>query len=104
MAHDVTRAVAVRDAAAMRVRRTTAVVTAAGLGATVLFASLAAASTHLRKVVTRTRVPQRHQTTGPVSAPAPPLVAVNEPSTASPPPAPAPTPTQQTPVVVSGGS
>jgi hypothetical protein len=92
-----------------RVRRATAVAAAACVGSTVVFTAFAAGSTHLRKV-TASRRPV-HRTTRrpagqPVTAPAPPLVAVSSPAPApspSPSPAPAPAP-QQAPVVVSGGS
>jgi hypothetical protein len=112
MAHDVRRAVAMRDAATARLRRVTAAAAAVGLGSTVLFAGLAAGSTHLRRVV-HTRRPPARATHKPVrvEAPAPPLVAVAGPApTPTPPPAPspspspAPTPVTQPPVVVSGGS
>ncbi|HZU19748.1 MAG TPA: hypothetical protein VE982_00885 [Gaiellaceae bacterium] len=103
MAHDVRRAVAARDAAATRVRRTTAALAVLGIGATVGFASLAAASTHLRKAVHVARRSAGPQ--APVRAPAPPLVAVGGAAPAAPPaPAPAPAAVPQQPVVVSGGS
>jgi hypothetical protein len=77
-------------------------VTAAGVGATLVFASLAAGSTHLRRIAQPHRSAHVQRST-PVRAPAPPLVEVRSPAPApAPPPAPA-TPAQP-PVVVSGGS
>lgn len=99
---------AARDAATARLRRVTAATAAACLGSTVLFAGLAAGSTHLRKVVPVRRPVVRHtRRPAPVKAPVPPLVAVAAPApTPAPPPAPAPAPAAvpQAPVVVSGGS
>jgi hypothetical protein len=104
VADDVKRAVAARDAAARRVRRVTAAVAVAGLGATVAFTSLAAGSTKFRKVEPRTRASVRGQSLPRVTAPAPPLVGVGGTAPAPRAPTQAPSAVPQAPVVVSGGS
>jgi type IV secretory pathway VirB10-like protein len=111
---DVDRAVAARDAASSRVRRTTVLAAAAGAVLAAAFAGLAAGSTHARKTIHQRTLPKpRTKRSTSVQAPAPPLVPVPgsddgssqqqsapQPPAAPPQPAPAYTP----PVATSGGS
>jgi hypothetical protein len=104
---DVQRAVAVRNAAFGRVRTVTGVAVAVGAALTAAFTALAASSTHLRRTMQRPRTRAATQT-GPVTAPAPPLVSAQS-STPTPatPPAASPSPpaaSPNPPVVASGGS
>lgn len=100
-------AIAARDAAVARVRRSTAVVAAGCVALGGTFAALASASTHTHHIVkipvrTARRAPRR------IVAPAPPLVAVSQAAAAPAPqssaPAPVAAPPAAPPVAVSGGS
>jgi hypothetical protein len=102
------RAALDRDGALRRLRRSTQISVALTIAAGSGFAALAAGSTHAKKIV---RTPARRVAStaaAPVSAPAPPLVAVQRaaqtPAPAPAPPASAPAVTSQPPVVASGGS
>ena len=100
-------AVAARDAALGRVRRTTTFVAAGCVALAAAFAALAAGSTHARRTAAPVRAaPGRKATRSPVAAPAPPLVAVAQAADQAPQPAPAPAaaPPTTPPVAVSGGS
>ena len=99
------RAIARREAASGRVRRLTGAALAAAAALTGVFTTVAAGSTHARKLVSRS---ERHRVVSRpgvhVTAPPPPLVAIQQQPTA-PPPAVAPAPAPDvTPVVTSGGS
>jgi len=109
MARDLERAIARRELAVGRVRSLTVVAAVAGTGLTVALTAVAGVSTHVRKVIVRSRVASSH--TKAVSAPAAPLVPVRPAASseqAAPPstpaPAPAPAPAYSAPVAVSGGS
>lgn len=113
MAKDIRKAVAARDAAFARVRRTTVGVVAVGAALTAALTALAASSTHFAKatrVVHRVvrRAPAHKTAPKPVVAPAPPLVGNGSTAATPPPAAPsqaqAPAPAPAAPVVVSGGS
>lgn len=103
-----------RDAATRRIRVVTVAAAAVTVGATGVFAAFAAASTHTKRVVSRTHTVARQVTRSAVvrAAPAPPLVAVAAESAAPPseaaPAAPVSPPVSVapavSPVVVSGGS
>jgi hypothetical protein len=107
------RAAAVRDAAAARIRRTTAAVVALAAGLTALFTGVAASSTHAKRHVAGT--PQAATAQQSVRAPVPSLVPVGRPrdegastpapsQSSTPATAPAPAPVTAPPVVSSGGS
>jgi hypothetical protein len=102
-------AVAARDAAVARVRRSTAIVAAGCVALGGTFAALASASTHARHHPTRApaRTATRRARTR-VVAPPPPLVAVSQAAAPATPPASTPPPVAAPPaappVAVSGGS
>jgi hypothetical protein len=109
------RAAAVRDAAAARIRKTTAAVVALAAGLTAVFTGVAASSTHAKQHVAG--APQAAPAQQQVRAPVPSLVPVGRrrdraapapaPSQSSTPataPAPSPAPVTAPPVVSSGGS
>ena len=100
------RAIAARESAGRRVQLLTgaALVGAAALAG--ILTAVAAGSSHAKRVVTRTEPPAREvHRLGPVVAPSPPLVSVEQ-GAPAPSPAPAPSVASPTvaPVVVSGGS
>lgn len=104
------RPTAARDAALRRLRRLTQVSIALAVALGSVFAALAAGSTHAKKTVV-VRPVRKIRALATMQAPAPPLVAAaNETSAGSTapaapaPPASAPVPSYSPPVVVSGGS
>jgi hypothetical protein len=105
MMRDVQREIARRDSAFARVRSVTAIAVVVSAGLTAALAAVAGASTHLRKVVTRTHAVTHERA---VTAPPAPLVPVHTagPTPQAPPstPAPTPVPSAAPPVAVSGGS
>jgi hypothetical protein len=112
--HNPRRAAVLRDHAALRVRRITALSLAGATALTGVFAAMAAASTHTAKRVVKATAPKAHPaatkpTPGPVTAPVPALVengssAAAPPSSSSSSGAPVVTQSSAPPVVVSGGS
>jgi hypothetical protein len=105
---DVARAIRAREEAGRRIRLATAALLTAAVCLAVLFATLAAATTHAAKRIVTPRTPARSRRLPPLKeAPAPPLVSAEAlaPSEASPaPPASTPAASAAPPVVVSGGS
>ena len=99
-------AIRARDAAHVRLRRSTGAAVAVAVGLSAVFAALAANATHARKAIVRSPAKGRASQVRPLTvAPAAPLVSVQaDAPVAQAPQATAPTPSYAPPVVSSGGS